>query len=291
MVRHMECNAKAYSVIIPAYNEAGAIIQTISEIRRHGQDFEIIVVDDGSEDNTLELAQSTGVKVLRHSQNRGYGASLKKGIQEAIYNTIVITDADGTYPNQRIPELVDTFHNDQHDMVVGARTSDHVKIPLIRRPAKWVLTRMANYLVNKEIPDLNSGFRVMRKDLIEKYINMLCDGFSFTSTITLCMLTNNYNVKYVPIDYYERSGRSKIRPIVDTLNFVQLIIRTAMYFEPLRIFVPLSFFIFLLSVAVLTGSHFYLGKAMDVTFGVLFMGAIIILSIGMLADLIDKRLK
>lgn len=280
-----------YTILIPAYNESSSIVETINQIKALPGDFEVIVIDDGSTDKTSELANVTGVKVVQHSENTGYGASLKTGVMHASHDIIVITDADGTYPNERIPELVGLFVGDSYDMVVGSRTGEDVNIPLIRLPAKWILNKLANFLTGTKIPDLNSGLRVMRKDIILKFFNIICDGFSFTTTITLCMLTNQYNVKYIPINYHVRHGKSKIKPIRDTLNFLQLILRTSMYFDPLKIFIPASIFLFFSAMAVFLGSYFFLDKVMDVTFGVILMSSVTILAIGMLADLIDKRLK
>jgi glycosyltransferase involved in cell wall biosynthesis len=286
------------SVIIPVHNEENSIRETAVEIsmqlEKATSSFEIFIVDDGSNDRTaveLEKICSKNIKVITHMDNRGYGAALKSGIKNAQYECIVITDADGTYPNDRIPELVKTFQDGDYDMVVGARIANKVEIPLIRKPAKWFITKLASYLTGTKIPDLNSGLRVMRKGIVEKYIRILPDGFSFTSTITLVMLTNGYCAKYVPIDYFKREGKSKIRPIRDTLNFVQLIIRTVLYFNPLKIFIPLSLFLVLLAFTVLFGSWLLLGKAMDVSFAVILMTSVIIMAIGMLADLINKRIE
>jgi glycosyltransferase involved in cell wall biosynthesis len=229
-----------FSVIIPAYNESNSIISTIDEIKRLPNELEIIVVDDGSTDNTGELASATGVLVVTHTQNMGYGASLKTGIHNASHEYIFITDADRTYPNTRIPELFDTMINENLDMVVGARTNKNAAIPTIRKPAKWFINRLASFLVGYKIPDINSGLRVMRKDILLKYLHLMPDGFSFTSTITLVMLTNRLKVKYVGIDYFKRDGQSKIRPIRDTLNFIQLIIRMVLYFDPLKNILPVS---------------------------------------------------
>jgi glycosyltransferase involved in cell wall biosynthesis len=279
-----------YSIIIPAFNESSSIEATLSELQQFDEHYEIIVVDDGSTDDTYEIACKSGVRVIQHDVNKGYGASLKTGIKFAKNNIIVITDADGTYPNQRIPELVRIFYEENQDMVVGARIGDNVNIPLIRLPAKIALNKLANFLAGVKIPDLNSGLRVMDKHIVMKFLNIICDGFSFTTTITLCMLTNDYHVKYIPINYNIRQGKSKIKPVSDTLNFLQLIVRTSMYFNPLRIFLPLSVALFLSAWIVLVGSHFIIGQVMDVTFGVILMASIIILAIGMLADLIDKRI-
>lgn len=286
------------SVIIPVHNEESSIRDTVLDIsmqlERISNSFEIVVVDDGSNDGTVkELKKicSQNIKIITHLENRGYGAALKTGIRNAQHEYIVITDADGTYPNERIPELIKTCQEGDYDMVVGARLGSKVKIPLIRRPAKWFITKLAGYLTGTKIPDLNSGLRVMKKGVVEKYIRIFPDGFSFTSTITLIMLTNGYSVKYVPINYFKREGKSKIKPIQDTLNFVQLIIRTVLYFNPLKFFISLSLFLVLLAFSVLFGSWLFLGKAMDTSFGVILMTSVIIMAIGMLADLINKRIE
>lgn len=285
-----------FSLIIPVYNEEKeSLAKTIGQLVQitWPENEEIIVVDDGSDEKVegLEISGMDRIKIIRHKRNQGYGAALKTGISTSRNECIVITDADGTYPNERIPELVAMFKKGNFDMVVGARIGKNVKISLIRRPAKWFITKLASYLTGTKIPDLNSGLRVMKKEVVEKYIGILPDGFSFTSTITLAMLTNGYSVKYVPIDYFKREGKSKIKPIQDTLNFIQLIIRTVLYFNPLKVFIPLSLFLVLLAFLVLLGSLVLTGKAMDVTFGVLLMTAVMVMVIGMLADLIDKRLK
>lgn len=282
------------TVIIPAYNEEEAIAAVLAEV---GEELaasyhavEIIVVDDGSQDNTAAIArQQEGVTVLQHRQNRGYGAALKTGLRHAGYDLVCITDADGTYPNGRIAELVERLQAEQYDMVVGARVGEEVAIPLSRRPAKWLLGRLANYVAGEHIPDLNSGLRVFRRDVALRFGGILPDAFSFTTTITLAMLTNRYLVDYVPINYYARVGRSKIRPVQDTLNFIQLVWRIALYFAPLKLFLPLSAFLFLLAVGWALFTIFYWGQLADVTTLVMVMTAFQVAVIGMLAELINKR--
>ena len=279
------------SIVIPAYNEekgiAGTIDGVIEAIKPLRIEYELIVVNDGSTDNTAELVENKNIKIINHQENKGYGASIKAGIRNSQYEDILIIDADGSYPPEHIPDLLDSAII--CDMVVGARVGSTVKIPLIRKPAKWFINKLANYLTGVNIPDLNSGLRVMKREVVEKYIRILPDGFSFTSTITLAMLTNGYSIEYVPIDYLKRDGKSKIRPMQDTLNFIQLIIRTILYFNPLRVFIPLSLFLVLLAFLVLLGSWVLTDKTMDVTFGVILMTAVMVMVIGMLADLIDKR--
>ncbi len=283
------------TVIVPCYNEENIVAETVAQIvqtmNATHRPYELIMVDDGSSDGTADALQTCAhepaVKYIRNQRNRGYGYSLKRAVNQAKYELIVITDADGTYPNERIGELVDMM--DEVDMVVGARVGAKVNIPLIRKPAKWAITQLASYLAEYKIPDLNSGLRVMKKSLIKRFMSLLPDGFSFTSTITLSLLTHGYDVKYVPINYAKRIGKSSIRPIRDTLNFLHLIVRTVMYFKPLKIFVPVSVAMFMMAIAVAIISKLVFGQLADVTSVTLALSSIQILAIGLLADLIDKR--
>ncbi len=249
--------------------------------------YQLLVVDDGSSDGTADVVREHGVDVLRNQENRGYGAAIKAGIRRAKYDVIVITDADGTYPNEEIPGLVALMES--YDMVVGARVGENVHIPLIRRPAKWFINQLANVMAQYEIPDLNSGLRAFRKDLALRFFPVLPDGFSLTSTITLAMLENGYLVQYVPIDYHKRVGKSKISPIRDTLNFTLLIIRTTTYYAPLRVFFPLSALLLILGLGVGFYSVFALGRVMDVTTVVLILSALQVAATGLLADMVNKR--
>jgi glycosyltransferase involved in cell wall biosynthesis len=229
------------TVVLPTYNEEAGIGPQIEAIRQaleqHGIEHEILVIDDGSEDKTALAATAAGARLMCNLENRGYGASLKTGIQAATYPTIVITDADGTYPSDQIPALLARLQT--ADMAVGSRTGKHVKIPLIRRPAKWMLGWLANRIAGRRIPDLNSGLRAFRRNVVEQYFGILSDRFSFTTTVTLALLADGYRVVYHPIDYYARVGKSKIKP-VDFMEFLILVLRLAILFQPLRIFVPLS---------------------------------------------------
>ena len=284
----------AISIVVPAYNEeqgVGPVVTTLQrELAATGWQHEIIVVDDGSTDATAAQAEAAGVCVLRHAANRGYGMALKTGIRHARYDLICITDADGTYPTERIPELVGRLAANGWDMVVGARTGKDVAIPLVRRPAKWAVGRLATMVVGESIPDLNSGLRVFRRDVALRFFSLLPDGFSFTTTLTLAMLSNGYLLDYVSINYHSRVGRSKIRPVQDTLNFVGLVLRIALYFAPLKIFLPLSGLLLLLAVGVALFTKFVLGLLADVTTVVIAMTAAQIAVVGLLAELINRRL-
>lgn len=289
---------RCVSIIVPAYNEENgldAVLQQLGAIRLRltddGWETEVIIVDDGSLDRTSEIAGShPDIVLISHRVNRGYGAALKTGIRHASGELICITDADGTYPNERIPDLTDRIVVHGYDMAVGARTGDRVTIPLIRRPAKWAIRRLACFVAGEPIPDLNSGLRVFSRETALRFFGILPDGFSFTTTITLGMLTNGYLVDYVPINYHARVGRSKIRPIHDTLNFFQLVVRIALYFEPLKVFVPFSGLLFLLALIWAVFSKILLGQLADISTLVIAMAAIQVFMIGMLAELINQRL-
>jgi len=281
----------SFTVVMPAFNEEDGIVDTLERLRERLATLdvasEIVVVDDGSTDRTSELlASQTGIRVVRHDRNLGYGAALKTGIRHARHPLIVITDADGSYPNERIPELVARANT--ADMVVGARTSANVEYSFLRSVPKWFLKKFAEWLAMRKIPDINSGLRVFRKDVVARFLGILPDGFSFTTTITLAMLTNGYTVHYEPVDYRQRVGRSKIRPIRDTLRIAQLILRTGMYFAPLRVFFPVAL---LFGVGFLVSLFIDLVVFRDLTEStlVLLVASTQLAMFALLADMIDKR--
>ena len=273
----------AVSIVIPAYGEAAHVAAQIAAVRDvmdlSGWEYEIIVVDDGSADDTAQRAAQTGVRVLRHHRNRGYGASLKSGIAASAHPWILITDADGTYPAESIPELLAAAS--RNDMVVGARVGQTVKIPLVRRPAKWFLGRLASYLAGRELTDLNSGLRLMRKDLVERYVHLLPSGFSFTTTITLASACNDHPFEYVPINYLARLGQSKIRSR-HAYDFLILILRTIVFFNPLKVFLPVGGLLALGGLA-----KFAYDVALDnlsESAVLLLLGALMMWAVGLLAD-------
>tara|TARA_B100000925_G_C21940757_1_gene444489 strand:- start:146 stop:1027 length:882 start_codon:yes stop_codon:yes gene_type:complete len=286
------------TIIIPCFNEANAIEQTVRQIIEtlsfeRDRTWEVIVVDDGSTDESKERLrtlsqeqQQAPLRVVMHSRNLGYGAALKSGIQRSRSELICITDADGTYPNDRIPELLRLA--EERDMVVGARIGQDVKYSKIRSIPKMVLVPWVSFLCGSHVPDMNSGLRVFRRDAAMRYLKILPDGFSFTTTITICFLRNRRDVLFTPINYSKRIGRSHIKPIKDTLRFVQLITRTGMYFAPMRLLMPIFlFFTTLFSISAIF-DIFVLQDITDKTILMAFI-CINIAMFAMLADMIDKR--
>ncbi len=276
------------SIVIPAFNEEESIAPQIQGVQRIMDQtdwvYEIIVVNDGSTDGTAQQATGQGAKLISLPENRGYGAALKSGIAKARADLIVIIDADGTYPCSAIPKLL--AEADHCDMVVGARTGDHVHIPFERRAAKRFLTVLASYLAGQRIPDLNSGLRVLKKPVLERFIHLLPSGFSFTTTITLALLCNGYDVLYIPADYFPRQGHSKIRPI-DAYNFFVTIIRTITYFNPLKVYLPLGGLFFFGGMGKFIYDIFTVWNLSESAIMGLFSAGII-WAIGLLADLITR---
>jgi len=275
------------TVVVPAYNEEGAIGAQIERVRQvmeqSGWPYELIVVDDGSTDGTAFEARKHAVKLIQQGGNRGYGEALKTGIAAAQNDCIVIIDADGTYPAQEIPRLLEYAR--EYDMVVGARTGADVNIPLVRRPAKWLLARLASYLAEQDIPDMNSGLRVLKRPLVEKFGHLLPSGFSFTTTITLALLCNQYRVFYHPINYAKRVGESKIRA-KHAYQFLLLILRTTVYFNPLRVFLPLGATFFAAGVGKLVYDIYIGNLSESAVMGIL--SGILIWCVGLLADQISR---
>lgn len=291
MQRETEAGEEGVTVIVPAFDEEagiGGVLRDLeSVLREAGRPWEILVVDDGSSDDTARVATEAGVRVVQHETNLGYGASLKTGIRRARYDRIVITDADATYPTAKILELVDSL--DAVDMAVAARTGQRVHIPWTRRPAKWVLRKLAEFLAGIEIPDLNSGLRAFRKSTVEReYLSILPNGFSFTTTISLAYHADSRLVRYVPINYEKRVGASKIRPLQDTYGFCLLILRTVMYFDPMRIFMPPALLCLLLTLASLTYDVVWERNIADKSL-IWLMITVMLFGMALLGDLIARR--
>lgn len=290
-------SAAGVTIVVPMFNEergVAGVLERLSQLDL-GTPVEILAVNDGSSDGTAAaLAGLKGrianLRIVTHHANQGYGAALKTGFTHAKHEVVVITDADGTYPEDRIVDLIACI-DDGAEMAVGARLGENVHIPLIRRPAKAFLRHLASFLAGTPIPDLNSGLRAFRRDLVLRFRPILPQGFSFTTTITLASLTNGHRVDYVAVDYAKRAGRSKIRPIKDTLAFTSLIVRTVLYFNPLKVFYPIGILLGLCLLGSLYWDVFQVEGHPNLSEKTVmfFMAVINVLTIGLLADLIEKR--
>jgi polyisoprenyl-phosphate glycosyltransferase len=280
------------SVVIPAKNEATAIRETIETIRRalEAADIvhEILVIDDGSTDETGVFARGPGVKVITHARSGGYGRSLKDGILAATFDIIGITDADGTYPNDRIPELFRLVADKGFDMAVGARTGKEYRGTFMKMPARHVFLWLSEYAAGQKIDDINSGLRVFRKELCTRYMHTIGNGFSFTTTITLASMLNGYFVCYVPITYFKRLGASHVRYWRDSLRTMQIIVENILYHNPLKLFLLAVNAQLLLGAFAVVGvvrAHGALQTLFSIVAGSSVPSALIIGAIGLNADL------
>ncbi len=281
------------SIVIPAYNEEDGIGPTIEAVQaalaKIDLPSEIIVVDDGSTDRTAErAARYDGVRIIRHPENRGVGISRNTGILEARYEAVGMLDADGTYPASAIPDLVEALG--EYHMAVGARVGRNVARDYARLVPKWLILRLACYISGRRIPDLNSGLRVFRRSSVLRFFNILPKGHSWVSTITLAMLTNGLPVKFIPVDYYKRIGKSTFHPLKDTYNYIMVVVRTVMYFDPLKVFFPAGLLLLALGIVKLAYDYFALNdiRESDV---ILILTGFLVLFQGLLADLIVARSK
>lgn len=283
-------NEEGLSIIVPLYNEETAIKKTVLEIdkyaKKSGRKYEILIIDDGSKDSSAtNVPNIKSVKLIRHKKNKGYSSAIKTGLLQSKYPLIMITDSDGTYPIYEIPRLLSELKD--YDMIVGARNQKD--LPILTKPAKAILGRLANFVAGTKIPDINSGMRIFKKEMAMQFFNIYPKKFSFTLTITLAALINNYDVKFVQIEYNKRVGSSKIHPIKDTINFIGIILRVITLFNPLKAFSIIAIILVIIGILIAVASTMFTGKIMDVTTSLFIISAIQIFIFGILADLVLKN--
>lgn len=278
--------SQQFSVIIPAYNEGEAIGGVIDELsvflasQYKSSNYEIVVVDDGSKDKTATvLASKNNIVSVKHPYNKGYGASLKTGVKQAKFDNVLFYDADGQHSPQFISSLVE--HIEKYELVVGAREKSNA--PFLRRPGKRILTWLAEYLVGQKIPDINSGFRIVKKKYFINFLNILPNGFSASTTLTLAMFKAGLDVKYVPIKVNKRIGKSTVKQTKHGLQTILLMLRVIMLFNPLKVFFPISIGLSLITVIWglndIISNHKITNSSV-----VLFITTVFIFCFGLLAD-------
>src|SRR3954463_481363 len=256
--------------------------------------YELLCIDDASTDNTLAVLYDaahryTNIRVMPFRRNGGSGTARRIGTQQAYGEIVVWTDADMTYENERIPELVRILRDDPtYDQVVGARTTEEGTHKWARVPAKWLIRKIAEKLSNQSIPDLNSGLRAFRRSVSLPYLRLLPPGFSCVTTITLAFLQNQHDVHYVPIDYAKRAGTSKFHFVRDAYRYILQVLRMIMYFDPLKVLMPLA--LWLAGLGLVKGvydlfAHF--GR-FAVNTVLIFITGMLIAALALLADLIVR---
>ena len=250
-------SAAATSIVIPAFNEAASVGPLVQELRAAASWHEILVVDDGSQDDTGAQAAAAGAHVIRHPYNKGNGAAVKTGIRRATGRFVLIVDADGQHQPSDAVRLV--AHLDTYDLVVGARTAA-AQAGTARRAGNAALNWLASYLTERPIPDLTSGFRAARRDYLVDFLHLLPNGFSTPTTTTLAFIKAGHSVRFEPIEARARAGTSHIRLASDGVGFAVILLKVITIFSPMRIFLPVSAAAFLLGTAyavwtILTQAH------------------------------------
>jgi glycosyltransferase involved in cell wall biosynthesis len=281
----MSDNISTLSIILPAYNEADSIdglIQNIQGIvQRTGYSFEILVIDDGSHDNTAAIAKAAGARVIRHPYNIGNGASIKTGIRNAKGDILIMLDADGQHPPEDIPRLVEKIG--PYDMVVGARTAGS-DTDIHRDLANMIYNILASYVSGYKIEDLTSGFRAVKADLARSFVYLLPNRFSYPTTITLATLRSGRSLAYIPIKGRRRKGKSNIKLLRDGLRFLLIIIRIATFYSPLKVFIPVSVLMFLTGLLYGLYKVLFLGTRYGPTSAMLMTVSVVIFMVGLVSE-------
>jgi len=298
IVRDGSADALDVTVVLPCFNEQDHVMLEIERITDvmdgSGYSYELLVIDDASTDRTLAILEEAQprfphVRLMAFHRNGGSGTARRIGTQQARGRIVVWTDADMTYPNERIPELVEILEKEPTvDQVVGARTSEQGKHKILRVPAKWVIRKLAERLTNMKIPDLNSGLRAFRRDVSLPYLRLLPPGFSCVTTITMAFLHNQHDIRYVPIDYAKRSGQSKFHFAKDAYRYILQVLRMVMYFNPIKVLMPPA--LWLLGIGLAKGVFDVVVHPVRFATNtvLIFITGMIIASLALLADLIVR---
>lgn len=286
------------TIVLPCHNEQGHVVQEVARIcaamDASGYDYELVAYDDASTDGTLASLEEAAqrfphLRTVHFRRNGGAGTVRRIGTYQARGAVVVWTDADMTYPNERIPELVQMLEKDPYlDQVVGARTTEKGTHKFLRVPAKWFIRKLAEVLTNSTIPDLNSGLRAFRREVALPYLRLLPPGFSCVTTITIAFLSNQHDVRYVPIDYAKRAGTSKFRFVRDAYRYILQVLRMVMYFNPLKVLMPLALFLVGLGVAKGIFDIVVHPLLIAVNTVLIFVSGLIIATLALLADLIVR---
>lgn len=287
----MREQSQGLTVVIPAYNEGEAIRTVVEEAHRAlkalGIEYEILVVDDGSADETAAEAERGGARVLVHPANAGYGKAILTGAEHARFDLIGIMDGDATYPPEEFAKLLP--HADRFDMVVGARMGQAYEGGFVKQRGRWAFNGLAKFVTGERVPDVNSGMRIFKRHVLDQAQHVVCRGFSFSTTLTLSALGAGFFVKHVPIRYRPRVGRSRVRYLRDTLRAGQVLVETAIYFNPLKAAFCLAL------VPLVAAAGFVIWAAAARSVGLLAVGvgcalsALGIFALGLLMDLVRMR--
>lgn len=272
------------TIILPAYNEAEIIAETVQKIKKLYPEFEVLVIDDGSSDGTMRAAMDAGANVWSHPYNIGNGAAIKTGLRIARGEWIVMMDADGQHRPEDIDKLLE--HRHTYDMVVGARNRKS-ETALHRDFANTLYNWIASYVTSFNVKDLTSGFRLVRKSTVQQYIYLLPNTFSYPTTLTMAYLKSGRSLRYIPIESRKRQGKSKIKLFKDGIRFLLIIFKIATLFSPLRMFLPISLLFFFTGAGYYAFTFASQGRFTNMS-ALLFSTSIIVFMIGLVSEQISQ---
>ncbi|MBN1303676.1 MAG: glycosyltransferase family 2 protein [Anaerolineales bacterium] len=280
---------QSVSVVIPAFNEAQVIASVVARIHETMKTlnivYEVLVIDDGSQDDTARAASEAGAEVILHPYNIGNGAAVKTGIRSAAGDAIVLMDGDGQHQPEDIPLLLDGLK--KYHMVVGARNKE-TEAELHRNIANSAYNVMASYICDREIQDLTSGFRAIRKNVALEFLNILPNTFSYPTTLTLAVVRSGYGLLYVPIKVFRRTGKSKIKLFQDGTRFLLIILKITTLFSPMKVFLPISILMFLLGFGYGIFKIVFLGTRYGPTSAMLMTVSVVVFLIGLVSEQIAQ---
>ncbi|MDM1018965.1 glycosyltransferase family 2 protein [Acinetobacter sp. VNK23] len=271
----------AISIVLPAKNESGAIGQTIRKIRELDVAYEIIVVNDGSTDNTVQIAEQAGARVISHPYPKGNGAAIKTGARTASGEVIIFMDADGQHDPRDIPRLIEKIQQG-YDLVVGARQKGS-QASVGRGIANKLYNNLATYMTEHPVEDLTSGFRAVRADKFKEFLYLLPNGFSYPTTSTMAFFRAGYSVTYVPIHAAKRIGKSHINPVKDGIRFFLIIFKIATLFSPLKMFLPIAVFLFLIATGWYGYTLYEYSRFTNMS-ALLYTGSVMIFLMGLISE-------
>lgn len=269
------------SIVLPAKNESAAIGKTIEQIQQLQLAHEIIVVNDGSTDQTQQVAESAGAKVLTHPYSKGNGAAIKTGARTAAGDIIIFMDADGQHDPQDIPHLLKKIEQG-YDLVVGARQKGS-QASVGRGIANTLYNNLATYMTEQKVEDLTSGFRAVRAEKFREFLYLLPNGFSYPTTSTMAFFRAGYSVTYIPIHTAKRIGKSHIQPLKDGVRFFLIIFKIATLFSPLKMFLPIAVLLFLMATGWYGYTLYELHRFTNMS-ALLYTGSIMIFLMGLISE-------
>ncbi len=284
----MSANASELSFVIPAKNESQGLPALLHTLTALYPGAEIVVVDDGSDDGTGELAQQAHAKVIRHPYSLGNGAAIKSGVRAASRRLVVCLDADGQHAAGDVGRLLE-MQTQGYDMVVGARVGAKSQASPWRHLANTVYNLLASWMVGHRIPDLTSGFRVLDRDRFREYLHLLPNGFSYPTTITMAFFRAGYRVGYMPIEVHKRKGKSHIKPLRDGMRFLLIIFKIATLYSPLKIFLPISAAFFFTGVGYYLYTFLTIHRFTNMS-ALMFITAVLVFLIGLVSEQITTLL-